>query len=165
MSPTYLAQWVIPAAYSLLPRAMASPRATALLVAIALQESGLRARRQYGSGPARGLLQFERGTPATRGGVTGVLLHDRVGPIARAVCRALIVDPEPAAVYVAIEHQDVLAAAFGRLLLWTLPDALPGPPDVSDAWGQYLRAWRPGKPHVGTWAGHYATAWAEVEPT
>lgn len=165
MTPAYLARYVIPAAYALLPPAMTSARATAMLLAIALQESdGLRARRQYGAGPARGFWQFERGTPATRGGVTGVLLHPQVGPLARGVCRALVVDPDPAAVYVAIEHQDVLAAAFGRLLLWTLPEALPGRDDAPAAWAQYLRAWRPGKPHPGTWAGHYATAWTEVEP-
>jgi len=46
--------------------------------------------------------------------------------------------------------------SFARLLLWTLPSALPTTAD--EGWTQYLDAWRPGKPHPATWAGHWATA-------
>ena len=46
----------------------------------------------------------------------------------------------------ALEHDDVLAAAFGRLLLWTDPRAPPAVGDESGAWALYLRCWRPGKP-------------------
>ena len=54
------------------------------------------------------------------------------------------------AVYNALEHDDVLAMGFGRLLLWTDPKALPGLNDVDGAWQLYLRTWRPGAYTRGT---------------
>lgn len=69
---------IIPAALSLLPSKMDTPEARAILIAIALQESNLKHRRQVG-GPALGLLQWE--LPQ----VGLVLRHPVVGPLARNV--------------------------------------------------------------------------------
>ena len=139
-------------AYTLLPSGMASERATQMLLAIGLQESRFRHRRQIG-GPARGFWQFERG-----GGVAGVLRFDGTLYTSRAVCSARGVKPTAAAVHAALEHDDVLAAAFARLLLWTDPAPLPALGSEGDAWAYYIRNWRPGKPHLGTWHGCYMTA-------
>lgn len=132
-------------ALALLPARMNSPQALVMLLAIGLQESRFRHRRQIG-GPARGFWQFERG-----GGVAGVLRHSASRQYAVAVCDARGVSPVAEQVYQRLEHDDVLAAAFARLLLWTDPKALPAVDDAEAAWQLYLRTWRPGKPHRHTW--------------
>lgn len=139
-------------ALALLPARMNSPQAEAMLLAIGLQESGLAHRRQVG-GPARGFWQFEQG-----GGVRGVLQHPLSRPHALAVCEVRGIAPVPSAVYAALEHDDILAAAFARLLLWTDPAPLPAVGDVGKSWDLYLRTWRPGKPHRNRWDGCYASA-------
>lgn len=144
-------------ALALLPARMNSPAAEVMLLAIGLQESRLTHRRQIG-GPARGLWQFERG-----GGVRGVLLHPASREHAAKVCAARGVEPSEAAVYNALEHDDVLAAAFARLLLWTDPLPLPAPGRADAGWNLYLRTWRPGKPHEHTWGRLYAQAMEAVE--
>lgn len=144
-------QAIVPA-YALLPLSMASEPATLMLLAIGLQESRFLHRRQIG-GPARGFWQFERG-----GGVVGVLNHPASRTHARAVAISRNVSPEGHAVYAALEHDDVLAAAFARLLLYTDPAPLPGLGREADAWDYYLRNWRPGKPHLGSWHGCYSQA-------
>lgn len=151
----HLGRFVVPAAFDVLPPAMMSPPATAMLLAIALQESKCVTRRQGGNGPARGFWQFETG------GVAGVLLHAKSGPQARAALVALCYSPHLTAadVRTVIEHNDVLACVFARLLLWTLPDTLPGREAPQAGWLQYLRGWRPGKPHPETWAGNFDRAW------
>lgn len=142
-------------AFRLLPPAMESPQARALVLAIALQESRLAYRRQI-NGPARSYLQFELA------GIAGVLTHPATQHHAAAVCDALDIVPAASAVYTAIEWHDSLAVCFGRLALWALPDPLPGPQDPDVAWQQYLAAWRPGRPRPETWAGYYTSAWMLV---
>ena len=151
MTLSYIADCVIPAALLVLPKAMDSDEARAMLVAIGLQESGFLHRRQIG-GPARGFWQFEAG------GVNGVLRHQAT----KDIIAPLIAEMRytQAQCYAALEHNDILAAIFARLLLWTLPDPLPS--DAADGWAQYLDAWRPGKPHRLTWDGHYERAWEMV---
>lgn len=139
-------------ALKLLPANMASPEAEVLLLAIGLQESRFTHRRQIG-GPARGLWQFER-----NGGVLGVLEHPASRGYAVSVCKMRGVEPLPTAVYAALEHDDVLAAAFARLLLWTDSKALPEVGEIGAAWDYYLRTWRPGKPHRHTWEVLYGRA-------
>jgi len=133
-----------------------SPRARVLLLAIAGQESGLKYRRQQ-PGPARGLWQFEQG-----GGVKGVLRHNASAKDATRLCLARGVMPTPVALYAALEHDDILAAGIARLLLWTLPEALPAIGDEDGAWSQYIDAWRPGKPHRDRWAANYRAAVSAV---
>ncbi len=139
---------------ALLPRRMNSPEAVAMLLAIGLQESRFTARRQIG-GPARGFYQFERG-----GGVAGVLQHHSTREIVCNILDRLEYDREVPTSYAAIEHNDALATVYARLLLWSLPHALPGPGEDELAWDQYLEAWRPGRPHRQTWSEFYRQAWA-----
>ena len=156
----YILRFVAPAAYALLPTRMQSTAATAMLVAIGLQESGFRARRQIG-GSARGFWQFERA------GVFGVMDHDRTNDV---ISRALValqyphtIDVEPA--HEALAHNDVLAFCFARCLLWTSPLALGERSDARQAWTLYLDTWRPGKPREATWHAHYNASWMHVLDT
>lgn len=149
----YIKDIAIPAALKLLPANMDSPEARAMLIAIGLQESRFVHRRQIG-GPARGFWQFEQG-----GGVRGVLNHPASRPAICSVLLLLDYDMTPEASYEAIEHNDVLAVCFARLLLWTLPEALPRRDDPEEAWAQYIEAWRPGRPHRATWDAFYQQAW------
>jgi len=150
----YLASAVIPVAMKLLPLQMDTPQARAMLLAIAHQESGCKYRRQVG-GPGRGWFQFE----AT--GVKGVLLHPQAKPhIADAMATlGYPVVTEPMAPYMALEHNDILATVFARLLLWTDPVALPAQDAPAAGWTIYLRCWRPGKPHEEKWAANFARGW------
>ncbi len=154
---TFLQNAIFPA-LRILPEKMDSHAARAMMIAIALQESRIEHRRQIG-GPARGYWQFELG-----GGVRGVLTHPASKPYIQDVLAAHDYDPTspPDACYAAIEHNDILAAAFARLLLWTLPGALPARGDADEAWAQYIEAWRPGKPHPETWPDFYRQAWEAV---
>ncbi|MCY1303002.1 hypothetical protein D9M70_526890 [compost metagenome] len=54
------------------------------------------------------------------------------------------------AIWRALEHDDVLAAGFARLLLWSDPKPLPLAGDEQGAFDLYLRTWRPGAYHRGT---------------
>lgn len=155
MKPALLLQNAIVPALKLLPSSMDSPQAVAMLIAIAAQESRIEHRAQIG-GPARGYWQFELG-----GGVRGVLTHPSSKPHIQSALAALDYDADSPAItcYGIIQHNDILAAAFARLLLWTLPDPLPDHGEPTEGWDQYIAAWRPGKPHRSTWAAHFATAW------
>lgn len=146
----------ISTAMTLLPAAMNTQRADVMLLAIGLQESRFTHRRQI-NGPARGFWQFERG------GVQGVLNHPASRKAAEAVCRARGVAPLAADVHAALEHDDVLAAAFARLLLFTDVKPLPALGNSDAAWDYYMRNWRPGKPHPKTWDALYAKALDVVE--
>ena len=79
---------------------------------------------------------------------------------ARRICHLLCVEPTPAAVWTAIEYQDVLAACFARLLLWTDARPLPNADEPEAGWEIYQRTWRPGRPHQATWAANFAAGWA-----
>lgn len=141
-----------------LPERMNSPEAWVMLLTIGMQESALLHRRQFGNGPARGLWQFERG-----GGVAGVLNHHSTAGHAADLCKVLDVRPVSREVWEAMERDDVLAAGFARLLLWSDPSPLPKVGDVDVALELYLRTWRPGKPHVHTWRDNYSKAIQAVE--
>ena len=130
--------------YKLLPLKMDSPFARINQAAIGQQESGYLVRRQYGNGPARGYWQFEEG-----GGVKGVMEHKASSELARSVCHARGVPFVRRAVWEALETDDVLAAAFCRLLMWTDSGKLPV--SEADGWAMYIRTWRPGKPHPDKW--------------
>ena len=137
----------------LLPARMDSPQAVVMLLAIGLQESRFTHRRQIG-GPARSFWQAEQGG----GMVHGVLRHPATRDHALTLCDARCVQPVDEKVYVAIEHDDVLAAGLARLLLFSDPARLPAVGDESGAWSLYLRTWRPGKPHPKAWPALYAQA-------
>lgn len=146
---------VYKAVCALLPESMDSPEAKAMMFAIPMQESRWDERRQIG-GPARGFAQFELN------GVIGVLNHAASQPLIRAVLDRLDYDYAPATSYTAIEHNDVLAIAYMRCLLWTVPWALPKRGDYDGSWKQYIFAWRPGAPHRHTWNACYDKAWSMI---
>lgn len=133
-------------------------RARVMLLAIAGQESDAQYRRQHGGGPARGLWQFER-----MGGVAGVLSHRASARLAAALCEWRGVDPSATAVHAALERDDVLAAGFARLLLWTDAKPLPSVEAEDAGWAYYLRNWRPGKPHPERWPENWRLAREAVE--
>jgi hypothetical protein len=154
-------RFIVPAAYSLLPPEMQSDKATAMLLAIGLQESKFQHRRQLGNGPARGFWQFEMG-----GGVKGVSTHADVRDHLEQCLEAMRYSHDLEnyrATHALIEHHDVLACVCARLLLWTLPDALPDVDQADLGWQQYLDGWRPGKPHPDTWDDNYSRAWMIVQ--
>lgn len=142
---------------------MDSTEARVMLLAIGLQESRFINRFQIvqgkpgAKGPARGFWQFEQG-----GGVKSVLAFNRGKPnvqaCAHALCKARGVPVDTKAAWQALEHDDVLAAGFARLLLRSDPYALPRLGDAEGAWQLYLRTWRPGKPHRQTWDALYKQA-------
>ncbi|MFC3340664.1 hypothetical protein [Paracandidimonas soli] len=161
-------------AMTLLPDRMDSAAAVCIMLAICGQEADFRhrwqvidVRRPEVRGPARGLWQFERG-----GGVRGALTHPASREHAHRVCAIRGVEPVAAAVWPALADDDVLAAAFARLLMWTDAGRLPALGDVEGAWQMYLRTWRPGAWTRGTpaqraglrrkWAGYYGQALREV---
>lgn len=143
-------------AFALLPQKMDSRQARIVHAAIGFQESGFLARRQIitvtregkkvnvPEGPAMGFWQFESG-----GGVKGVMEHKATSELARSVCHARGVPFVRRAVWEALETDDVLAAAFCRLLMWTDSGKLPT--NESDGWAMYARTWRPGRPHPDKW--------------
>ncbi|MDC7825257.1 hypothetical protein PQS90_08850 [Pseudomonas sp. BLCC-B13] len=166
MTPREVRNGPVAEALLLLPAKMTSPQAELMLLAIGLQESELKHRRQHGNGPARSLWQGEQG-----GGMVAGLLgfHNQdVQDLARGLCAVRGVPAQPRAVWEAIEHDDVLAAGLARLLLFTDPAKLPGLGDEEGAWQLYLRTWRPGAFTRGTatkraelrqkWTRNYAQA-------
>ena len=162
MSAAYQLAFVYPAAFALLPPEMESPEARALMIAIGFQESGFSDRYQVldsgVKGAGRGFYQFELG-----GGVAGVLAHPSTRAIALHVLNELHYPPDARSCYVALEHSDILAACFARLLLWTDSEHLPGPHAATRAWKIYERLWRPGKPHPDAFPAHFAQAWSLVD--
>ncbi len=173
MKPEFWIRYALEPALELLPATMDTKPARAMVMAASLQESGLEHRYQIG-GPARGYGQFEKGTKVTRGGITGVLMHPASKPLIRSVLIALDYDKiaddidngnfvfAADACYIAIEHNDILGAAFARTLLYTLPQLLPVRGDPQGGWEQYLSAWRPGLPRREPWNEHFANAWEAV---
>lgn len=149
---------------ALLPPKMTSPEAVVMMLAIGLQESRFQYRFQkvagkpYVKGPARGFWQFERG-----GGVVGVMTHRATKDLALMLCKTQGVPFDSVLVHDRLETDDVLAAGFARLLLWADHRPLPGLDASHDeAWGCYIRGWRPGKPHRQTWDEFHAQALGQV---
>lgn len=130
--------------------------ARVLLLAIALQESGLEHRRQVvaggaENGPAASFWQFEGG------GCRGVLTHKASSERIAKICELFNVEPSVIPLWEAMRYNDIVAAATARLLLYTLPSKLAT--TAAEGWNQYVAAWRPGKPHPTTWA----VCWARAE--
>lgn len=146
---------------ALLPPKMDTKETRVQMLAIGLQESEFMTRVQRTNsgkpGPARSYWQMERG-----GGVLGVLNFPGTKFMARDVCEKRGVAPNSLDVWTAMEHDDVLGAAFARLLLWTDPLSMPRVTDAAGAWALYLRVWRPGKPHPDKWAANHARARSQV---
>lgn len=156
-------RYVIPQALDLLPAAMRSQSAVAMLIAIGLQETRFLERRQRQADvPALSFWQFERGESS---GFAGVFRHPSTRTIARDVARRLCyTTTDLEQLRRASEHNDVLACAIARLLLWTLPEALPMQDNPAEGWAQYLAAWRPGDPKPQTWPAMFNEGWGRSLP-
>lgn len=166
MTPRQLLTLAVDPALSLLPGRMDTPEARRMLVAIAIQESGLKYRQQVlrpgrhwweWRGPANGLPMFE---PT---GLKGVLTHPASGHYAIGLAKTLGYDLPGnlmpvwlSHLHAALKHNDVLSMGMARLLLWTLPEKLPEYEQTG--WRQYLEAWRPGKPDRVRWVHSWAVA-------
>lgn len=158
MTPVhYIAGMVLPLALSMLPPQMDSPSARAMLIAIGLQESRFKHRRQI-EGPARSYWQFERA------GISGVLRHESSRRAASDLLGVVGYRADALSVYDAIEHNDILACGFARLLLWTHPERLPGRHEANLGWRVYADTWRPGKPHPQTWPECFEAGWGGEWP-
>jgi hypothetical protein len=156
MTTSDFIEFALTPALRILPPAMDSPNARALLLTIAWQESRMKHRQQL-KGPARGYFQFELG------GCAAVMWHAASRPHILTACRIFDITPTPEALLTALEYHDIVAVMAARCLLWTLPQSLPREDDVATAWHQYIDAWNPGRPHETTWAGYYHTAWMVVK--
>lgn len=149
-------------ALQLLPAKMDSDAARVMLLAAGLQESRFEWRAQktsdpYRKGPARGFWQNERG------GVFCVMTNLTTREHAQALCKARSVPFDQVLIHARLEHDDVLAAGFARLLLWADPKPLPAvDADHEAAWKCYLRCWQPGKPHRETWDAFHTAARAQI---
>ena len=147
----YIRDFIFPAAFSFLPVEMNTDRARVLLMAIGLQETRFAYRTQI-RGPAKSFWQYEAA------GIMGVLTHQASKPIMREVLTKLCYDDSVQVSVEAVEHNDVLACIYARLLLWTDPHPLPDTADL--AWDYYLRNWRPGRPRRESWDENYSMAWS-----
>lgn len=142
--------YVLPAAYSLLPNSYRSEAATRLLLAIGIHESQFVHRQQVG-GPAVGFWQFEQG------GVMAVLGSKRQGPLAQDAMGTLkFPNLTPYGCQVAVLNNDVAAAVFARLLLAKLPDPLAL--SATGGFDQYARAWKPGRSRQDDWQASWDLA-------
>lgn len=156
MENIYVLNDVLPKAFALLPPKMETNEAKVMLLSIGLQESLLKHRYQIvqgkpgAKGPARGLWQFEKG-----GGVRGVLTHKASAALAKEIQAKLGHGVGVDAAYEALEKDDVFAAAFARLLLYTDPYNLPELGQAQRGWNLYERVWRPGRPHRDKWDANY----------
>jgi hypothetical protein len=156
MSPEMFLKVAIDPGLAVLPESMRSNDARRFLLAICLQESALKYRRQI-KGPARGFPMFEIN------GLRGVLTHRSSKELARSVLVNLELegaDSDVAALHMIFEFNDALSIAFARLLIFTLPHKLPT--NAAEAWKQYISAWRPGRPHESAWLGNWTVANAAV---
>lgn len=160
MTPSDFNDQIISPALDWMGRRFDSPEARVLMLAIALQESEMKHRwqvidkkRPELKGPARGFFQMERG-----GGVFGVMHHPATSMLALRICAYRAVMFTSNAVWQAIETDDILAAVFARLLLFSDPAPLPAVSDAQGAWGYYVRTWRPGKPHLEKWPVNHEAA-------
>lgn len=150
-TPAALLEQVIEPALHGMPVKFDSLQARVMLVAIALQESGLRTRQQDG-GPAHGLWQFEEN------GCEAVLVNPVTAALAAAACRENDVGLYAEDVYAALLTNDELACVFARLMLYAVPHALPELGDEQGAWTYYVHAWGVGKPRPDDWPANYAAA-------
>jgi hypothetical protein len=153
-------------ALRLLPPKMDTPEARVMLLAIGLQESDFRDRRQLVTvtrngkrvtvpeGPAKSFWQAE----VTGGMVHYVPRHPATKDLAAYLCESRQVAFEDPAIWNAIESDDVLAAGLARLLLYSDAKPLPALGKRLTAWDYYKRNWRPGKPKPEKWPVCYERA-------
>lgn len=144
MTPEYALSLVIRPVLSWMGSRYSSVDAERMMLAIGIQESGFRHRRQvvstYEYGPARGWWQFERP------GVAEALSDDRHDLVMR-----LGLPADLRKLHEIIEWSEIGATVCARLLLWGEPEPLPSPEACDEGWRQYINRWKPGKPDAQRW--------------
>lgn len=146
MTPRDLLQVCIRPTLAWLGEPYASPAAERFLVAVAVQESGLRHRRQQPQGPARSFFQLE---PQT---VRAVL---EKWPLAAE--RWMDLGLWSVTYEMAVEFNDPAACIIARGIMWLDPH--PIPTTEVEAWQWYaMDTWRPGKPRPEKWSASWAAA-------
>lgn len=165
MTPALFLRLAVDPALSLLPESARTDEARAFIIAICLQETQLKRRRQAGGDFAHGYPQFELGT------VELIWNHATTTKAAHTICRTLDISETPLGVWAAIEFHDILACYFARLLLLTVPRELPAKGNAEEAWSQYVWTWRPGAVTRSAesaaraemrWPGNFRDAWYAV---
>lgn len=156
MSPALFRDLIIVPTLSAMREGRVHDRAT-LLIAIAIQESGLTCRRQTPRGPARSWWQIEPLTaidtlqryPSAQRLVSELGYHVRRGENISAI----------------LEWCDAGACAIAAGIVRLCPLALPAIPlsapivgAKEECWRYYLRAWRPGKPRPERWGEAFGSA-------
>lgn len=141
---------------SLLPPFMTSPEARVLLVAIAMQETGLMTRSEVG-GTAFGFYQF------MVIGVDGVFANGETGHLAVDVAKSLQI-PVDENFYEAVRWNDHMGTVLARLNLWPDPAPLPAIGAEAEARNYYARIWRPKIVAVQRWPAAYNAAISCVTP-
>jgi len=163
MTPRLLLDLVIkPTLLWLAPQRWDGRDAWRMLIAIAMQETGLRHRDQLSRdgtagqvGPATGWWQLELG-----GGFRGVERHVATRDVLLQARKALALPERDEQRWASICWGDAYACLLARALLWTHADPLASA--AADGWQQYLELWRPGKPHPEAWAGAWSAALSAV---
>jgi hypothetical protein len=132
MTPALLYSLVIQPVVSELNWPQPTERAV-LLLAIAIQESDLKHRSQWPTGPAKSWWQIEL--------KTAVDCCTRCEPVQKLCAE------------VGSEYwsSDIAACAIAAGILRITPGILPKVGDRDGAWEYYLKAWRPGKPRPERW--------------
>jgi hypothetical protein len=128
-----------------------------LLVAIAIQESELKYRRQHRNGPARSLWQIEPTTALDCLVRCSVALE--VWESMGFKLDANAWSPFGSAC-IALQFSDVGACAIAAGILRITPGRLPEVGDQDGAFAYYLKAWRPGVPRKDDWPASYRAALA-----
>lgn len=156
MTPDLLASLIIRPVLEHLDWPQPRERAV-LLVAIAIQESKLKYRKQMPTGPARSFWQIEH--PAALDCIR------RCRPVEEFWMDKLGFSPADFASSrssgaVAMQYSDLGACAVAAGILQLQPGRLPRVSNmhVDVAWFYYLKSWRPGKPRPDSWAKAYSEA-------
>jgi len=167
MNPIDFHNFIAPAAATFFDEKYNSKEAQAQILAIGLQESQFKYRRQLIGGhkrwweslkgPAVSYFQFERI------GIRGVLEHHSTEHLADYVLKMFDYPSNVGTIHRALVHNDLLAAVFARLALYRYPAPLPVRGEFSTGWIQYLDVWRPGKPHPERWEENFNRAWKIVD--
>lgn len=151
---------VIRPGLAMLDEAKRGPAAECMMLAIALQETGLRYLYQV-DGDGRPLLKLARGFwQFEKGGVRGVLTHPSTAWLRDMLARHGMPGATVDQLHLALPASSLLQAWCARANLWWFHDPLPQPAAEGqhEGWMQYLAIWGPGKPRPLEWHGNWAAA-------
>lgn len=137
-----------------------SPKSSAMLLAIALQESGLQHRLQVSSSTGQEMQHLARGWWQCEPISCRLLLSNPATTWLPKVMADYGLRGTAAVLHDLVRDVDMLAVWAARGLLWCLPQPLPLPlfEQRELAWSQYLAAWNPGKARPEKWPENWRVA-------